>query len=33
MNEIGGVEHNLAGVFLLWRGASLKEEFIAPYEN
>ena len=33
MKEIGGVMHNLAGAILLWRGVSLKEEYIKPYED
>ena len=29
--EIGGVEENLAGCFLLWRGVAMKQEWIQPY--
>ena len=28
---IGGADKNLAGSFLLWRGAPMKEEWIKPY--
>ena len=28
----GGEYRNLAGVFMLWRGAAMKEEWIQPYD-
>lgn len=28
----GGVENNIAGIFLLWRGMQMKEEWISQYE-
>lgn len=30
-NIFGGVNRNLAGALLLWRGASMKEEWLVPY--
>ena len=29
---LGGVENNWAGSFLAWRGAPMKEEWIAPFD-
>lgn len=33
MFDLGGVMYNLSGIMLLWRGASMKEEWITPYED
>ena len=30
---IGGVEWNLSGAYLLWRGAAMKEEWITPFQK
>ena len=29
--SIGGVDFNLAGIFLVWRGVLMKKEWIIPY--
>ena len=30
-NTFGGAHNNMAGSFLLWRGASMKQEWVHPY--
>ena len=31
-NEFGGVDYNMAGSFLLFRGAPMMNDWIAPYD-
>ena len=33
LDRMEGVEFNIAGTFLLWRGVQMKEEWIQPYED